>query len=78
MAEPQLPVDALPMAVAEGRAKPTTPEQAALVKLFNTLRPDQRIDLRQQWQRHGYIPGEAIRRMLGISSLRDTTESGLA
>mgnify|MGYP001602082425 FL=1 len=66
------------MAVAEDRAKPTTPEQVALVKLFNTLRPDQRVDLRQQWQKHGYIPGEAIRRMLGIVSLRDTTESGLA
>ena len=78
MAAPTLPVDALPMAVAEDRAKPTTPEQAALVKLFNTLRPDKRIDLRQQWQKHGYIPGEAIRLMLGLVSLRDTTESGLA
>lgn len=78
MAAPAIPVDALPMAVAEARAKPTTPEQVALAKLFNTLRPDQRIDLRQQWQKHGYIPGEAIRRMLGVTSLRDTTESGLA
>ena len=78
MAEPKILADALPMAVADGRAKPTTPEQVTLVKLFNTLRPDQRIDLRQQWQKHGYIPGEAIRRMLGLVSLRDTTESGLA
>ena len=78
MAAPTIPADALPMTVAEDRAKPTTPEQAALVKLFNTLRPDQRINLRQQWQAHGYIPGEAIRRMLGLVSLRDTTESGVA
>ena len=78
MATPAIPTDALPMAVAEGHAKPATPEQAALVKLFNALRPDQRIDLRQQFQPHGYIPGAAIRRLLGLASVQDTTESGLA
>ena len=71
------PPNALPLAVVDGRGQKPTPQQVELLKLFNMLRPDQRIDLRQQWQRHGYIPGEAIRRMLGIVSLRDTTESGL-
>ena len=77
-AEVKTPADTLPMAVAEGRVKPLTPEHVALMKLFNMLRVDQQLDLRQQWQRHGYIPGEAIRRLLGVVSLRDTTESDIA
>ena len=78
MATPAIPADALPMAVAEGRAKPATPEQAALVKLFNALRPDQRMDLRNQFKAHGYIPGAAIRRMLGLASLANTTDTELS
>ena len=70
--------DFLPMPVAEGRVKPGTPEQIALLKMFNALRPDQRMDLRQQWAPHKVIPGAAIRRLLGIMGMRDTTESSLA
>jgi len=76
MADPSK--DFLPIAVAEQRAKPT-PEQKALHDLFfYKLRPDQRIELIQQWTPHKAIPGSAIRRMIGMASLRDTTESGLA
>ena len=70
--------DFLPISVAEGRVRPGTPEQIKLLKMFNTLRPDQRIDLRQRFQAHKAIPGAAIRNMLGITSLRDTTESDIA
>jgi len=70
--------DFLPIAVAEQRAKPT-PEQKLLHDLFfYKLRPDQRIELIQMFTPHKAIPGAAIRRMLGLVSMRDTTESEIA
>lgn len=82
MAQPPIPADALPMAVVDGRGqKPSTPQQIELLKLFNRLRPDTMMDLRQQFQAHGYIPGAVIRQRLGVPNvniLRDTTESDLA
>ena len=75
---PEASKDFLPIAVAEQRAKPT-PEQKALHDLFfYKLRPDQRIELIQQFTPHKAIPGAAIRRMIGMASLRDTTESDIA
>ena len=77
MADP-IPADALPMPIADGTVKAKTPEHIALVKLFNALRPDQRMDLRNQFKAHGYIPGAAIRRMLGLASLANTTDTELS